>query len=643
MLQSIKRSIASPWLRYSLFGVLIASFGVWGIGDVLRRLVSPTAEVLAEGEGFVIDRQDFARHWLRATAQYRAQGLTNEQLLAGPLPNLVLDRMLAQALLQNAAKDLKLVVPPSVLQKAIAQEPSFAGEDGRFASWRFIAFLRQAGFSEQAYLQELQANLIQSSLLQSLSFQLSLPTPFLRELLAARREQRDIQILHLPLPPLRSLPDPGDEALKDFMQKEQALFRLPEYRRFAYATIALNIETSLDDALVRAYYEERKQELAEPEKRSFLQLFFAEEVQAQSAESMLKSGKTMREVAAKFSVSPLSIEEQAQDELPDAQIAKSLFAMTEAGESVVVQGGLGWYVLRLESIKPSNVPSFDAVRPALTTQLLQERTAKRYAETVSQAEDMLFAGSSLAEVAETLDLTIETTPLLDDKAFLTDGTKVPRLWRRLSDTEERDLLALGFELQSEREVSQAFEIDNKEGRSEAFFLELSERQEARQADLEQAREAVLAVYRDLTRREQQQKRANSLADAIRREGTTREGWKRLVQREGLSSSNSTLERNAQLAETLGWSADVLDALFKAQKGDVLVARGEGGDAVVRVNDVRRPAVNSFSDQEIKEFAAMLARETALPMSSYRQALQDRAKLRLDEEAFAAFVASGLTP
>ena len=639
MLQSIKGSIASPWLRYSLFGVLILSFGVWGIGDVLRRLVSPAAELLAEGEGIEIDRQAFARHWQRATATFRTQGLTNQQLLAGPLPRLVLDRMLGQALLLGAAEDLHLKMPPSVLQKTVAEEPMFAGEDGRFASWKFLSFLRQTGLSEQVYLQELQTRLVQSSLVENLAFTISLPEPFLRELLAERQEQRELQILALPLPALDTIHDPGDEKLTSFMQKEQALFRLPEYRRFAYATLALAPEASLDETIVRDFYEERKDELREEEKRSFLQLFFVEEADARSAEAALEGGKTLGEVAARFSVEPLRIVEQTRENLLDDAIANSVFAMAAKGDLAVAKGSLGWYLLRLEGIVPMRVPSFDKVRRALTERLLQERAAERYAEAVSQAEDMLFGGASLAEVAETLELTLETTPLLDAAKFLTDGTKAQRLWKKFSEEEERELLTLGFALAAEGEVSQAFESEGKDGRNEALFLELRERQEARLADLSQRRASVLAVYRDLTRREQQQARAEKIAKALREEETTQgEAWTRIARKEGLSLSRRRVARNSQ-----EWDADFLSSLFVAREGDVLIARLGAGDVVVRLAGVRRPAVLSFSASQIEEFAKNLSAESALPLSSYRQALQSRAKLRLDEEAFAEFVATGLSP
>ena len=638
MLQSIKGSIASPWLRYSLFGILIMSFGVWGIGDVLRRLVSPAAEVLAEGRGILIDRQSFAAHWQRATATFRAQGLTSQQLLTGPLPRLVLDRMLGQALLQGAAQDLKLEVPPSVLQKTIAQEPLFAGEDGRFASWRFVSFLRQAGLNEQAYLQEIQARLVQNNLLESLSFNLALPDPFLREHLAAERERREIQILQLTLPPLKTIPDPGDEALRGFMQKEEALFRLPEYRLFAYATLALTLEATIDETTVREYYEERKEELREVEKRSFLQLFFVEEEEARKAETALESGRKIDEVAESFSTTLLRIAEQAREDLLDEEIANSVFALSQKGDVAVAKGGLGWYLLRLEGIVPARVPSLDSVRPALTKRLSQERAAERYAEAVAQAEDMLFAGASLQEAADALDLTLETTPLVDAEKFLTDGTKAQNLWKKISEEEERELLTLGFDLAAEGEVSQAFEIEGKDGRTEALFLELRERQESRQADLTEKREAILAVYRDLTRREQQQERAKNIAEAVQQEGATKIGLTRVARREGLSLSNNTLARNAQ-----EWDAGFLSSLFVAREGDVLTARFEAGDVVVRLVSVLRPAASSFTRSEVEAFAEKLASESALPLSSYRQALQSQAKLRVDEEAFAEFISSGLAP
>ena len=649
MLQSIKGSLSSPWLRYSLFGVLILSFGVWGIGDVLRRLVSPSAEVLAEGDGITIDRQSFAQHWQRATANFRAQGLTSQQLLAGPMPRLVLDRLLGQALLQKAAEDLRLKVPSSVLQKTIAQEPMFRGEDGKFASWRFLSVLRQTGLSEQAYLQELQTRLVQGNLLESLAFDFSLPDAFLRELLAAEQELRELQILHLPLLPLQTIPDPGDEGLKSFMQKEQALFRLPEYRRFAYATIALATDSSLNETLsetfLLAYYEEHKQEFSEEEKRSFLQLFFVEEEEVRQAETALKSGSTIDEVAAKFSSTPLSIQEQAREDLLDEDIAGSVFAMAQKGDLAVVKGGLGWYLLRLERIVPDarveprlRACRFDKKTPARARRstLCRCRVAGRRHAACGRIATRSRRNAGL----DRRDNPVARRSTIPDRR----NESTQRLWDKIQiqiqiqEEEERELLTLGFTLSTEGEVSQPFEIERKDGRTQALFLELRERQEARQADLTQKRAAVLAVYRDLKRREMQQTRAKKLVQEVQEAGSTKEAVTRVARKEGLSLSQRRVARNSQ-----EWTADFLASLFVAQEGDVLTAQGERGDVVVRLASVRRPAVLSFTASQVEAFAENLAAESALPLASYRQALQNRAKLRLDEEAFAAFVAAGLSP
>src|SRR5262252_6921237 len=94
------RSKATSWIVKILFLLLIGSFGIWGIGDMLRQggkepAVAEIGPVKITGQQYMKEYRDQIN---RLQAQYRTQ-IDNERARAFGLPKQVLDRMVDNTLL----------------------------------------------------------------------------------------------------------------------------------------------------------------------------------------------------------------------------------------------------------------------------------------------------------------------------------------------------------------------------------------------------------------------------------------------------------------------------------------------------------------------------------------------------------------
>ncbi len=667
MLQSIKGSLSSAWLRYSLFGVLIMSFGVWGIGDILRRVVSPSDDSLVDGRGISIDQRDFARAWQNATAPFRAQGLSNDQLMAGPLPHLLLERLVARALLQKESKRLRVSVPPSVLRGTLANNPLFSDADGKFAGWQFASFLRESGLSEEAYLGELGNNLIESSLLDNLTFSVSLPRDFVRYLLAAKLERRSLEILRISATRASSIADPGDKRLRAFMRDEEALFQLSEYRQFAFLEIGLSVAKTVADSIVRAEYEARRESLKSPELRSYSQLFFADEELANEVMELYAGGKDFEQAArAVDSGAPIRLSKQSRDGILDSAIADGVFSLGSVGEVKLVEGSLGWYALRLDAVLASRLASFDELRDELSARIALEQATEQYENDIAQAEDMILTGASIDEIAESLGGRIEETLLIDSQGRVNQGINelddatngngngngigsFDRALKKLSlqGTDEAALLELGFSLSSVGEVASGLEIlgaGDLDSRGSdlsrvilprVILLGMRDLQEPRLAELEASnRTRVLAVYRDLQADEQTSERVKKIADRVRQQGSL----SAIAHKQGIALLRANVGRTSK-----DWRVDFLDRLFIAQPGDVLTTFGneqnQNARLVVRLSAIERPAVQELSAAKVEAFASKQGEDRELPLSVYEQVLESRAGLKINERAFEGFIST----
>jgi len=134
-----------------VMGVLIISFGVWGIADIFRGSVN--------------------RRWPRSvTSRFRPSNsassiptscsrsgassppLTMEQARAFGIDRQVLQQTIAEATLDEEARRLGLGQSDAETMRTIFSDPNFKGAGGKFDPVRFQTTLRQFGFSEQRYV-----------------------------------------------------------------------------------------------------------------------------------------------------------------------------------------------------------------------------------------------------------------------------------------------------------------------------------------------------------------------------------------------------------------------------------------------------------------------------------------------------------
>jgi hypothetical protein len=189
MLNSM-RKYATGWVVKVLFGVLILSFAVWGIGDVLRA--PQTGVALAEVAGSEVDQREVMREFDRRYQELQERaggGLTRQQAVAFGLLNQALDQTIARRLVDAHARELGLTVSDAELAAAIRDNPALAGPTG-FDRSRFDAFLRGAGLSEQAYVEAVRQDTVRSRLVEGLTGAAAAPAIAAERLLAYQGERR---------------------------------------------------------------------------------------------------------------------------------------------------------------------------------------------------------------------------------------------------------------------------------------------------------------------------------------------------------------------------------------------------------------------------------------------------------------------
>ena len=170
MLERIREGSQGPWAM-AIIALIVLSFVFAGVGSYLT---SNGTTAVATVNGEEISAQELERAYQNQRAQMEsqygesiAQLFSSEQYLADFRRN-VLDRLIAEKLIQQQATDMGLRVSDKQIRETITQMPEFQF-GGQFDNERFQAILRQNGFQVADFRDYLRVQMTQNQLAAALT------------------------------------------------------------------------------------------------------------------------------------------------------------------------------------------------------------------------------------------------------------------------------------------------------------------------------------------------------------------------------------------------------------------------------------------------------------------------------------------
>ena len=152
MLMTKLREGAGGWVAKIFLGLLILSFGVWGIADVFRGVGAQDVAVIGSTK---IGTEDFRRIYtdrLQQLSRQFGRGITPDQARTLGLDRQILGELLAENALDEKSRQLGLSIDDATLARRIQADPNFRGPGGSFDPAYFQGVLRNNGFTEARYI-----------------------------------------------------------------------------------------------------------------------------------------------------------------------------------------------------------------------------------------------------------------------------------------------------------------------------------------------------------------------------------------------------------------------------------------------------------------------------------------------------------
>lgn len=619
MLTSLRKTSGSFFVKL-LFVLLIASFAIWGIGDVLRT--SPGDGPIEVGER-TISVQAIDREFRGLLDQQgRALGFRLEPIqgIQFGLLDQAISNLVSRALIDNLAADAGLRIDDATIAAFIRDRMGHRTADGRFDRAGFEQELRARGVTEQMFVEQLRLDIARQEMLQALVGGVRIPDPIADTLRAYREETRIADYVRVSADAMPAPEEPDDATLQAYYEEHGDDYLAPEYRSGLVVLLDPDVmaaDITVEEEQLEEEYLYRRDQLFIPEERQVEQMILPDAAAAEAAEAALAEGRDFAEVAAEIAgqdPSGLIMGSFTEDEWFVPEAAEALFGGEVGAVSPAVETPLGWRIYRLAGIEPAREPTLDDVRDQLRQEIAHRIAQDSLFDLSGQLQDEIAGGATLAEAAEAVGLTVETIPAVsasgtgpDDGEVAVPGGQPVRdalfATEPGAPSDRRDLANGGV-----------------------FFVEVSEVTEPSRRPFEAVRDRVLADWT----REQQTEAARARATAIEEALATGVPLADAVAEYGLEVAEASGVRRDG-TQTGGLPRDLAARLFEMEPGDGAMSQGGAGAFyVARLREVVPVAPDAEAEKEV--WLRMSAELTNDVLQALGGVLHNRHQPRVQQEA-----------
>jgi len=621
------RKASSNWLgkivMAVVMGVLIVSFGIWGIADIFKGFGQSS---LAKVGGTEISTDQFRQIYtdkLQQLGRQFGRPLTMDQARAFGLDRQVLQQTIAEAALDEEARRMGLGQSEAETMRMIYNDPNFKGLSGTFEPARFQSTIRQFGFTEQRYLAEQRRVGLRRQIAGTITAGLEPPKVLIDALTRFQNEQRSADYVKLDAAQAGTIEAPSPETLAAYFDDHKTQFRAPEYRKLSFVVVSpeeIGKWSEVSDEDAKKIFEQRRDKIGTPEKREVQQMVFPTMEEAFTARGRITSGTSFDDIAKErnLNLSDVDLGMITKSAIIDPAIADSAFSLPSGEVSQPIQGRFGVALVKIGKIEPGVTPSYESVAALVKKEIATERARSKVAELHNKMEDERGGGASVIEAAQKLGLAAVTIDAVDRSGRTPDGQPVANIPRGLDV------------------VSQAFTsdvgVDNDPIQLNGGYVwyDVLGITPSRERNLDEVRGQVEAKWRDDQISTKLRAKATEMAGKLERGGTLAE------EATAIGSKVETASGFRRDTSPPGVPSGLITAAFRTAKDGVGQTPGAGGSEwiVFRVTDVSVPPVDAASD-DVKKLKDTLQRGlTHEQVAQYVTKIESEIGTTINQAAFA---------
>lgn len=431
MFESIRQH--KKYLMGFLMILIIPSFVLFGVEGYSNA--NEGGETVATVKGQDIKQAEWdAAHQAQIERLQQAMPTIDIKLLDTPEARYAaLETLVQQRVMALAAQELRIVTSDQRLQRDLQSNEVIASlrlPDGKLDIEAYRALLARQGMTPDMFENQVRQDLSVQQITQGVLTS-GFTTPAAAAAgLKAFFERRQVRVAPFTAAQFAAQAVPTDADLQSHYQNNAAAFQTLEQADVEYVVLdaqAMAQDIRLNEADVRAYFEQNTAQWAGAEERRASHILFTLDPKADSAVQAAvkqKAEAVLAEVRQQPERFAALAKQHSQDPGSAAEGGDLNFfgrnAMVKAFEDVafslnkgqisdLVQTDFGWHIIRVTDIKEPPKPSFEALRAQIEDDLKKQQAQRLFAEAAETFTNMVYEqADSLQPVAERFKLTVQT-------------------------------------------------------------------------------------------------------------------------------------------------------------------------------------------------------------------------------------------
>ncbi|HMA49132.1 MAG TPA: SurA N-terminal domain-containing protein [Magnetospirillaceae bacterium] len=419
------RKASDTWIVKILFALLILSFGIWGIGDVVRQRITATPAVTVGDRDFTGEEvADRFRRYVDRMAPMFGTKLTPEQARQFGLLQQSINQMVDSALLDQAATNLRLGPDDESLRRSIASLPAFQNQLKMFDKGTYVRILQQNNMTDRQFVALERGDLARTQLIKVVTGGVTAPAALAAPLYRYQAERRVAEFVTFGADKVPAPPVPDQAAEQKYYDDHKVQFQQPEIRSATAlvvhaADLAGTVHPS-DDEIEKAY-QARLAEFQTAEKRTVQQVLFSDEAAAKAFLDKVKGGKDWDAAAKEDKLTSTDLGTVTKADMPLAELGDPAFSSTGPALVGPVQSTLGWHALRVTAIVPGKTKPLSEVKDIIVKDLVKDEATNRLYTLSTKLEDAIGGGNDVEQTAKLIGLSAVKIASVDERGRDAEG------------------------------------------------------------------------------------------------------------------------------------------------------------------------------------------------------------------------------
>lgn len=415
------RDAVQGWIAGVIVAIIALAFSFFGLESYLQRSSGSAAPVVTIN-GTKVSQKEFSSVLSNIKSNYQAQsgGEVTDQMLSG-MKQYALQQVIMNELLSEASSNYGLNMALSSVKQYIVDNYPVFSVNGRFSQEKFNRFLYASGMTAMQFFSRVKQDIIKNQLPLSINQSAFVTEKELAQSYQVQYQSRDFGYFLLPVKSFDAKATVTDKAVKAYYDSNKNSFKTPEQASFSYLLVSpdeIAKQVQVSESEAQDYYRQHISNFTQPKQWRVSVLSIP---QAASDKDSTLIGKIYRQVksapdsiksiASQYSQSQLSQQVLSSMSASDLYNAVKDLNVGEVSSPVMTAAGVS--LIKVDTITPQKVESFEAVKTKVMASLKGQKVEELFAQDSHVLSDAIFtSSSSLEEAAKQLKLPIKTSVMI---------------------------------------------------------------------------------------------------------------------------------------------------------------------------------------------------------------------------------------